>query len=131
MFQLFSEYFISLSVFSLTYSKSSVLLFHSNYFHWSFPWEVKKENHLLKDTHRQIIIFPKEFTYVRDPEYDCKYSVFYVLKSQFMPNINLNFFWSSNFLLVGGQLNGGRCIYLVVCWSAVGWLVGWLVGCRW
>ena len=45
-----------------------------------------------------------------------------------MPNINLNFFWSSNFLLVGGQLNGGRCIYLVVCWSAVGWLVGWLVG---
>ena len=31
------------SVFSLTNSKPSVLLFN-NFFHWSFPWKVKKEN---------------------------------------------------------------------------------------
>ena len=52
-----------------------------------------------------------------------------------MPNMNSDFFGSSNFLLFGGQLLGGRCICLVVGafvrWSVARCLVvSWSVG-RW
>ena len=47
-----------------------------------------------------------------------------------MSNMNLIFFWFSNFLLVGGRLGGGPCIWSVVGWSVIGgrWSVGRLVG---
>ena len=47
-----------------------------------------------------------------------------------MSNMNSDFFWSSNFLLVGGRLVGGRCICSVVVWSVGRWSVvgGRLVG---
>ena len=50
------------------------------------------------------------------------------LKTWFMSNMNSNFFWPSNFLLVGGWLVGGWCIWSVVGWLVVsGWLVDWYV----
>ena len=47
------------------------------------------------------------------------------LKSQVMSNMNSNFLWSSNFLLVGGRLVGGWYIWLVAVgrWSVVGWSI--------
>ena len=47
-----------------------------------------------------------------------------------MSNMNSNFFWFSNVLLVGGRLVRGWCIWSVVGWSVIGgqWSVGRLVG---
>ena len=71
---------------------------------------------------------------VHDTEHDLKNTVFKVMvyiKYEF------RFFWSSSFLLVGGWLVGGRCIWPVVRWSVVSLSVGrwsvvggrcWLVG---
>ena len=54
------------------------------------------------------------------------------LKSKVMLNLNSNFFWSSNVLLVGGWLVGGRCIWSVVFVRRSGLggrlVGGWLVG---
>ena len=48
-----------------------------------------------------------------------------------MSNMNSDFFWFSNFLLVRDWLVGGGCIWSVVGWSMVGLsMVGWSVG-RW
>ena len=58
---------------------------------------------------------------VHDAEHAFKYSVFKIIV---MLNMNSNFFWFSNFLLVGGRLIGGRCIWSVVGWSVVDWSVG-------
>ena len=52
-----------------------------------------------------------------------------------MPNMNSDFFGSSNFLLFGGQLLGGRCICLVVGCLVVGafvrWSVAWCLVVSW
>ena len=53
---------------------------------------------------------------VHDAEHEFKISVFKVIV---YVKYEFSFFWSSNFLLVGGQLVGGR------------WSVGCLVGGRW
>ena len=37
-----------------------------------------------------------------------------------MSNMNSDFFWSSNFLLVRDRLVTGRCSWLVIGWS-IGW----------
>ena len=52
------------------------------------------------------------------------------LKLQVMSIMNSIFFWSSNFLVVGGRLVSGRCMGSVLGWSVVRWSVvgGRLVG---
>ena len=52
---------------------------------------------------------------MHDAEHDFQNLAF---KAMDKSNMNLNFFRSSNFLLVGGRLVGGRCIQSVVGWSA-------------
>ena len=52
---------------------------------------------------------------MHDAEHDFQNLAFKAIDKS---NMNLNFFWSSNFLLIGGRLVGGRCIQSVVGWSA-------------
>ena len=73
--------YISLSVFYLTYNKPSVLLFSKNLFIWSFLWKQNKH----------ATIFPKQLICVHDEEHECKYSVFYVLKSYLCQILIQNF----------------------------------------
>ena len=92
-----------------TCRKAFVFLFHKKLFHCNLLY-AKKWILILQNNYKHAVIFPKQLMCVRYIEYDIKYFVFYVSKSDFAWNIFMKVSWSSNVLLVGG-----RC-----SWSVVG-----------